>query len=98
MTALTQMIGKGKISAEELRGQLGEALPSAMGIMAKSLGVTTQQLDKMMANGELMAADVLPKFATEMEKATVSRRFVFAKTAFLRLETSSHPATGRRAQ
>jgi tape measure domain-containing protein len=69
MTALTQMIGKGKISAEELRGQLGEALPSAMGIMAKSLGVTTQQLDKMMANGELLASEVLPKFATEMERA-----------------------------
>ena len=69
MTALTQMIGKGKISAEELRGQLGEALPSAMGIMAKSLGVTTQQLDKMMANGELLASEVLPKFASEMERA-----------------------------
>jgi tape measure domain-containing protein len=69
MTALTQMIGKGKISAEELRGQLGEAVPSAMGIMAKSLGVTTQELDKMMASGQLMANEVLPKFATEMEKA-----------------------------
>lgn len=69
MTALTQMIGKGKISAEELRGQLGEALPSAMGIMAKSLGVTTQELDKMMASGQLMADEVLPKFAKEMEKA-----------------------------
>ena len=69
MTALTQMIGKGKISAEELRGQLGEALPSAFGIMAKSLGVTTQELDKMMASGQLVASEVLPKFATEMEKA-----------------------------
>jgi tape measure domain-containing protein len=68
-TALTQMMGKGKISAEELRGQLGEALPSAFGIMAKSMGVTTAQLDKMMANGELMASEVLPKFATEMENA-----------------------------
>ena len=63
------MIGKGKISAEELRGQLGEAMPSAMGIMAKSLGVTTQQLDKMMASGQLMAEDVLPQFAQEAEKA-----------------------------
>jgi tape measure domain-containing protein len=69
MTALTQMIGKGKIQAEELRGQLGEALPSAFGTMAKSLGVTTQQLDKMMANGELLASEVLPKFAAEMERA-----------------------------
>lgn len=69
MTALTQMIGKGKISAEELRGQLGEAMPAAFGIMAKSLGVTTDQLDKMMSSGQLMANDVLPKFAKEMEKA-----------------------------
>jgi tape measure domain-containing protein len=69
MYALQNMIGKSKISAEELRGQLGEALPSSMGIMAKSLGVTVQQLDKMMANGELLANEVLPKFASEMEKA-----------------------------
>lgn len=69
MTAMTQMLGKGKISAEELRGQLGEAMPQAFGIMAKSLGVTTQQLDKMMANGQLIASEVLPKFAKEMEKA-----------------------------
>jgi tape measure domain-containing protein len=69
MTAMTQMLGKGKISAEELRNQLGEAMPQAFGIMAKSLGVTTQQLDKMMADGKLLANDVLPKFAKEMEKA-----------------------------
>jgi len=68
-TALTQMIGKGKIQAEELRGQLGEAMPAAFGIMAKSLGVTTQELDKMMASGNLIASEVLPKFAKEMENA-----------------------------
>jgi tape measure domain-containing protein len=68
-TALTQMIGKGKIQAEELRGQLGEAMPVAFGIMAKSLGVTTQELDKMMASGQLLASEVLPKFAKEMENA-----------------------------
>jgi tape measure domain-containing protein len=68
-TALTQMIGKGKIQAEELRGQLGEAMPAAFGIMAKSLGVTTQELDKMMASGQLLASEVLPKFAQEMENA-----------------------------
>ena len=67
--ALTQMIGKGKIQAEELRGQLGEAMPAAFGIMAKSLGVTTQELDKMMASGNLIASEVLPKFAEEMENA-----------------------------
>jgi len=57
------------IQAEELRGQLGEAMPAAFGIMAKSLGVTTQELDKMMASGNLIASEVLPKFAKEMENA-----------------------------
>jgi tape measure domain-containing protein len=69
MTALTQMIGKQKISAEELRQQLGEAMPSAFGIMAKALGVTTKELDKMMASGQLLANEVLPKFAEEAERA-----------------------------
>ncbi len=39
-TALNQMMSKGTVSAEELKGQLGEALPGAFGIMAKSMGVT----------------------------------------------------------
>jgi hypothetical protein len=57
------------ISAEELRGQLGEAMPASLGIMAKSLGVTVKELGKMMESGQLMSNEVLPKFATEMEKA-----------------------------
>lgn len=69
MTALTQMIGKGTISAEELRGQLGEAIPSAMGIMAKSMGVSVKELGKMMEKGQLLSNEVLPKFAKEMENA-----------------------------
>ena len=35
--ALEQMISKGKITTEELRRQLGERLPGAMDIMAKSI-------------------------------------------------------------
>lgn len=69
MTALTQMIGKGTISAEELRGQLGEAMPQALGIMAKSMGVTVNELGKMMEKGQLISNEVLPKFAREMENA-----------------------------
>jgi tape measure domain-containing protein len=66
-TALTQIISKNSIMAEELRGQLAEALPSAVGIMAKSLNVSTAELGKMMERGELIASEVLPKFAKEME-------------------------------
>jgi len=66
--ALNQMMSKGAIQAEELRGQLGEALPGAFGIMAKAVGVTEIELGKMMKAGELLASDVLPKFAKQLEK------------------------------
>lgn len=67
--ALSQMISKGNIQAEELRGQLSERLPGALGILAKSMGVTEQQLNKMLKDGEVLAAEVLPAFAKELEKA-----------------------------
>jgi len=66
--ALNQMMSKGTIQAEELRGQLGEALPGAFGIMAKAVGVTEVELGKLMKDGRLMADEVLPKFARELEK------------------------------
>jgi tape measure domain-containing protein len=66
--ALNQMMSKGTVMAEELRGQLAEALPGAFGIMAKAIGVTEQELGKMMQRGELLASDVLPKFARQLEK------------------------------
>ena len=66
LTAIEQMISKGRVSAEELRGQLGERLPGAFQIAARSIGVTTQELDKMLSNGELLAEDLLPRFAQEL--------------------------------
>ncbi len=66
--ALGQMVSKGTVSAEELRGQLGERLPGAFQIAARSLGVTTKQLGDMLKAGEVITEDFLPKFADEMEK------------------------------
>lgn len=66
--ALGQMQSKGKISAEELRGQLGERLPGAMAIMARATGHTVAELDGLMRDGALLSEDVLPKFAAEMER------------------------------
>ena len=68
MKALQQMMSKGKVSAEELRQQLGERMPGSIQIMARSLGVGTQELFKMMENGELLSDEVLPKFARELSK------------------------------
>lgn len=68
MTALTQMIGKGKISAEEMRGQLGEALPQAMGWLAKSMNKTVAEVGKLMDSGQL-TTDVLEKFSKTAAEA-----------------------------
>jgi tape measure domain-containing protein len=65
--ALGQMMSKGNVQAEELRGQLGERLVGAFGIAAKAMGVTTGELNKMLQKGQVIAADFLPKFATELE-------------------------------
>lgn len=68
LLALQQMISKGNVQAEELRGQLGERLPGAFSIAARAMGVTEQELNKMLQKGEVLAADLLPKLATELEK------------------------------
>lgn len=67
--ALEQMLSKGKVTTEELRRQLGERLPGAMGIMAASMKVSISELDKMMKMGQVLSADVLPGFAEAVEVA-----------------------------
>ena len=66
--ALGQMISKGKVQAEELRGQLGERLPGAFQLAAKAMGMTTAELDKFMADGKLTAEELLPKLAKVMQE------------------------------
>lgn len=68
MLALSQIAGKGKVSMEELRGQLGERLTPAMGIAAKAMGVTTQELEKMVEQG-IDAKEFLPKFGEALTQA-----------------------------
>lgn len=68
LRAVQQMFSKGTVQAEELRQQLGDRLPGAFGIMARSMGVTEEELGKMMKNGQVLADDVMPRFATELEK------------------------------
>lgn len=55
MRAITQIMSKGQVMAEELRGQLGERLPGAVSLMARAFGVSEQKLNKMMEQGELTA-------------------------------------------
>jgi len=66
--ALGQMMSKGKVSAEELNGQLGERLPGALGIAARAMNTTKAELMKLMSDGKLMSEDFLPAFSKELKK------------------------------
>jgi len=66
--ALEQILSKGTVQAEEIRGQLGERLPGAFQILAKSMGLTTQELGKQLELGNVISEEVLPNFAKELEK------------------------------
>lgn len=68
MIAFQQMASKGKIQAEELRGQLGDRLAGAVQLFADAIGKTPQELDKMMKDGKLLAKDVLPKVSERMRE------------------------------
>ena len=46
MVATAQVFSKGKVSAEELRLQLGERLPGAFTLFARSMDMTPAELDK----------------------------------------------------
>ena len=70
LLAVQQMMSKGKITAQELRLQLGNVMPGVFQKMADAVGVSTAELDKMMAAGQLISKDVLPKFAAELDKMT----------------------------
>ena len=71
LTAIAQTMGKGVIQAEELTGQLEEALPGASRALAAALGVTVAELRQMVETGTVVSADVLPALAAELKKTYV---------------------------
>lgn len=65
--ALTQIVSKGSVSMEELRQQLGDRLPGAIQIMAAGLNVGTDELIKMIEQGQV-SSDALSSFADELDR------------------------------
>lgn len=68
LVALEQMISKGKVSAQELRLQMGNALPGAFEIAARAMNMTTQELDELMSKGQLASTVFVPKFTAQLKK------------------------------
>ena len=69
MLATNQIINKGTVYAEELRGQFGERLPGAFKLAAQAMQVTEAQLQKLLENGQIQTAEFLPKFAEALRAA-----------------------------
>jgi len=73
--AMSQIFGKGKVSAEELQGQLGERLAGAVVKFAEANGSSLQKLQKDLRDGTV-GLDQIIKFAVKLNVD-------FAKTAEL---------------
>jgi len=71
--AMSQIFGKGKVSAEELQGQLGERLAGAVVKFAEANGSSLQKLQKDLRDGTV-GLDQIMNFAKKLNKD-------FAKTA-----------------
>lgn len=91
LRAINQIMSKGTVQAEELRGQLGERIPGAFQIMARGLDVTTPKLNKMLEQGQVLATVALPAFARELRKTfgtDVTTRFNTAAAGLARFQTA----------
>ena len=93
LQALAQMASKGNVQMEELRGQLGEALPGALNAAAKGMGMTTKDLIALTESGQLLASDLFPAlskglnelYGTAPAAQTLSQEFANIKNQFVEL-------------
>jgi tape measure domain-containing protein len=93
LRALSQIASKGVVSMEELRGQLGEALPGALQAVSNGLGITTQDLIKLVENGQIAAQDLFPALTKGLAELyggapgaqTLSQEITNIKNAFVQM-------------
>ena len=68
LLALQQVASKGTVQMEELRGQLGERLPTAFAATAQGLGITNAELIKLVESGKLTADKFFPALTKGLDK------------------------------
>lgn len=91
MNAVTQMMSKGKVAAEELRRQLGNSLPGAFNIMAAALEETngsTAKLEELMRAGKIVASEALPQFAAMLNTITKTAEFDSIQSSMNKLKNA----------
>lgn len=95
MIAVQQMFSKSKVTAEELRRQLGNSLPGAFNLMTEAAyraGVisknSTAELEKMMRAGKVSAEQVMPEFAKVLNEVTAAANFESLQTSLNRFKNT----------
>ena len=66
---ITQAAGKGVLQMEELRQQIGESMPIAMNLLARSMGLTVGELAKEISTGTVASVPALQKLTAELNRA-----------------------------
>jgi len=79
--AIQEMAGRGVISLQNLRRQLGQDIPGAVELMATSMNVTVAKLDEMVTKGTLDSKNAIDRLLEEFERtyggASVARLNTF---------------------
>ena len=65
--AVQQMAGKGVISMEELRQQMGEAVPQSLVLLARGMNMSVRQMVDAISKGQVEAKSALAKLFAEFE-------------------------------
>ncbi|EPA9874654.1 tape measure protein [Cronobacter sakazakii] len=104
LKALNQIMAKGQVMSEELKGQLAEALPGSVGLFVKALNdmkgvtnLTEKDLFKLMEDGKLFSKDILPHVAKQMKEAArnggaLDKAMKSNRASWQRLQTSMQNA------
>lgn len=66
--ALSQIASKGQVMAEELKGQLSEALPGAVGVAARSYGMSVREFNEQVAKGVVDSSTFIKRFGNQLNK------------------------------
>lgn len=68
-TAFEQILSKGRVSSEELRGQLAEAIPGIVPIVQRALRLTDRELDELLEKGQLTSKELILALGPELSRA-----------------------------
>lgn len=89
--AVEQMMGKGVVSAEELRRQLGERIPTAMTAMARAVGEqygtdgSVAALQQKLKAGAINSAEVMEVFVEKLKELSGTPDVDNLETSYTRL-------------